>query len=130
MKNVIVTTLLFAIAATSCNAEEVKSQLPLVKAQEKTIQIIALSKEGDFQNLQKQIRPKEESKIQRHVATKENVTHIFKDIDTKKIKWGKSFYYPEKKIIIVRIDEPIRIDLEYYFDEASGKPPTLQALHP
>jgi len=88
------TTLFFAIVATSCKADEVKPQLPLVKAQEKTTQIIALSKASDFQNLQKQIRPQKQSKIQRHAATKENVMRIFKDIDAKKVKWGKSFYYP------------------------------------
>jgi len=130
MKNIIVNTLLFTIATTSCNAEEVKPHTSIAKAQEKTNQIIALSKSSDFKNLQKQIRPQEESKIQRQAATKENVARIFKDIDAKKVKLGKSFYYPERKIVIVRIEEPIKIDLEYYFDETSGEPPILQALHP
>lgn len=130
MRKTFIATFISILLISSCNANEEKANASLFKAREQTRKIIELSKATDSDKLAKEIRSPDESKVKRHAATNEKVIRLFKDIDPKKLKFGKSFHYPEKNLIIVRIEEPIRMDLEYYYDESSGQPPRLQALHP
>lgn len=130
MKRIIIAASILTAALVSCRANEEKDSAPVLKAKELTIKIVELTKAKDLDNLATAIRPPAESNLNRHAATSEKVKALFKDTDPKLLKFGRSFHYPEKNLIIVRIDEPMRMDLEFYFDEASEKPPRLQALHP
>lgn len=130
MRKTFIPSLIFILFVTSCNASEEKTNAQILKAREQATKIIELAKAADNEKLAKEIRPADESKVKRHAATKEKVVRLFKDIDLNKVKFGKSFHYPDKNLIIVRLEEPIRMDLEFYFEESSGQPPRLQALHP
>lgn len=123
-------TITSILALISSSAGEEKNSNAVEQAKVKTTVIIELAKANDIEKLANELRSPEESGITRHAATQKKVINIFKDVDLQKLKIDKSYYYKEKKLIILKIKEPIMIDLEYYYYPESGNPPKLQSLHP
>ncbi len=99
-------------------------------ASSKTVSIVELARANDTDQLAKAIRSADESKVKRHAATKENVLRLLGNIEPEQLKLGKIHFDPNRSLVFVRIDEPVRLDLEYYIDDSSSYQLRLQAIHP
>lgn len=98
----------------------------------KTVSIVELAWANNLEQIAKAIRPAGESKVLRHAATKEIVLQLLGKIDPHQLKIGNIQFNPAQSLVHVRIEEPVRLDLEYYFDASSESESELrlQSIHP
>jgi hypothetical protein len=132
MKKTLISMALFSLASGTAFADNASEQTTMKEqAKAQTMLVVGLAKTAaSSQDLASYVRTPEESKIKRHGATPDNVRQWFKDIDVEKIKIGRVDWIPAKDLVIVRMEEPIRCDLEFHI-EAQGKTALkLQAIHP
>jgi hypothetical protein len=132
MKNTIISLLLVSLASNTAFADSAAEETKMKEqAKVQTMLVLRLAKTvASPQDLASHVRTPEESGIKRHGATPDKVKQWFKNIDEEKIKIGRIDWIPTKNLVIVRIEEPIRCDLEFHI-EVEGKPVLkLQAIHP
>lgn len=106
-----------------------ESQLALA-ASGKTVSMVGLARAKNLEQIEKAIRPTGESKVLRHAATKENVLKLLGNIDPHQLKIGQIQFSSAQSLVHVRIEEPVRLDLEFYFDGTSEDQLRLQSIHP
>lgn len=101
------------------------------KAKAQALFIVRLAKDAkDTRDMKAHIRVSEVSGVKRHAATPDNVRKWFCNIDVNKVKTGRIDWFAERRLVIVRIDEPIRCDLEFYVGGSEQSDIKLQAIHP
>lgn len=122
----LISTILFI--PSSSESEELSDLEAAIK--EKTTEIVTLAKSKDANAIERQLRAVKGVKETRHHATPARIVAVFEGIRVKDLKFSGFAYHPEKNLIRIRIVEPIRMDLEYYFNKKEGVGPVLQSFHP
>ena len=131
-KKLISAVMLLALVSCSSKTENnSKAEAQVIAAASgKTVSIVELARANNLEQIAKSIRTTEESKVQRHPATTEIVLRLLSNIEPNTLKLGPIHFYPDRALVIVNIEEPVRVELEYYVDASSENQLRLQSIHP
>jgi hypothetical protein len=127
MKTRILVTILLII--TILKADEPERSLS-ERAIETTSALISLVQAGNKKEIEKLLVPESDQKQLRHKATVASVLSLLGGYDTQKIITSKPEYFPEKKLVIIRIIEPIKLDFEYKIIDSVPLKILLSSIHP
>lgn len=100
------------------------------RVKERVASLISAARAEDSARLDSEILPSSEVPS-RHGATSERVKELLKDVDINKVQLTDAILDKKKNVVLVRITDPVRLDLEFAIQESTaGSKLFLKAIHP